>query len=577
MERFWVKRRTVSAVFALFFLAGCASDTEIDFSVPPVRQKADGALADTELERCPTAENVAIKPANHILSMDKMGRYQPVTIRPVCAGKPLGPPLAQPLPQDFPAERCGSHSPEECKIDRAFDAHADAVIKDLLSRNTPQHLFVFIHGGLNPFESSLKRAARDMAPIMAYRGPKVMDPADRRPDERYFPLFVVWPSGLFDTYGDQTFKYAQGEYSPTYKSATSPLYIAADIGETVARAPTGIAKSIRRFSRSQTKRSKTIGQYLGCKPGIGPSYICNQGGKPLNRSGEWAGYYATTPFRILSVPLIDAMAKEAWDNMVARTRMAFERPFRRSRQIEVGEDYDWAKPYRETGDNGKGTVWRFFSKLEQKLATHEGPPVRITLVGHSMGAFIVNQIVNAFPNLEYKNIVYMAAAASIREFRLMTEPVVKLKKDTRVFSLSLHPLAEGTEINWGGISPIGSLLEWIDDIYTTPYTMEDRTMGKWENVVVAQESFSDGIQDRMRFKRFDRTCAGPTRHGGFGFIPDPEDMHVIEADGEDRRTFCKGEEESGAKGWYERRPYWDARFWYAKDKLCSAANPGDCP
>ena len=78
-----------------------------------------------------------------------------------------------------------------------------------------------------------------------------------------------------------------------------------------------------------------------------------------------------------------------------------------------------------------------------------------------MGAIIANEIVRVFPKLPYKNIVYMGAASSIRDFRMSVEPVLQSDShpNLRFYNLSLHPYAEVYEINRGGLSPLGSLLE----------------------------------------------------------------------------------------------------------------------
>lgn len=67
------------------------------------------------------------------------------------------------------------------------------------------------------------------------------------------------------------------------------------------------------------------------------------------------------------------------------------------------------------------------------------------------------------------------------------------------------------------MSPCGSLLEWIDDMYETPSDFLERTMGKWKNVVAVREFFTSNgaanVKDHLHFKKFDLACDSPKRHG----------------------------------------------------------------
>jgi pimeloyl-ACP methyl ester carboxylesterase len=69
------------------------------------------------------------------------------------------------------------------------------------------------------------------------------------------------------------------------------------------------------------------------------------------------------------------------------------------------------------------------------------------LVGHSMGAIIVNEIVRHYgEKLPISHIVYMAAACSIRDYEDSVWPYLRLgesqKAETYVHHLMLHPSAE---------------------------------------------------------------------------------------------------------------------------------------
>src|SRR5207248_2999500 len=94
----------------------------------------------------------------------------------------------------------------------------------------------------------------------------------------------------------------------------------------------------------------------------------------------------------------------------------------------------------------------------------------ITLVGHSMGAIVCNRIVGGYPELKFKDIVYMGAACSVREFQANVVPYLVNNRHTRFYNLSLHPQCEAGEISLSqpkikfDIAPRGSLLVWLDNI-----------------------------------------------------------------------------------------------------------------
>jgi len=138
-----------------------------------------------------------------------------------------------------------------------------------------------------------------------------------------------------------------------------------------------------------------------------------------------------------------------------------------------------------------------------------------------MGAIVVDQILSAYPDMYFDNVVFMAAAVSTREVLDHTVPYLKLHPKTRFFSLSLHPDSENSETSLIGVEPSGSLLVWVDSYYTTPLTHLDRTFGRWENVRSVLHIFpQDVLQRQMHFKVFGSdTRNSPQEHGEFNNYP----------------------------------------------------------
>src|SRR4030095_3853438 len=100
----------------------------------------------------------------------------------------------------------------------------------------------------------------------------------------------------------------------------------------------------------------------------------------------------------------------------------------------------------------------------------EAPPAvcyQIVLVGHSMGAIVINEALLHFQNLPVTRIVYMAPACSIHDAEHCLLPFLFLNRSVRFHLLTLHPQAEADEWNVWDIVPRGSLLEWIDNFFST--------------------------------------------------------------------------------------------------------------
>jgi hypothetical protein len=86
-----------------------------------------------------------------------------------------------------------------------------------------------------------------------------------------------------------------------------------------------------------------------------------------------------------------------------------------------------------------------------------------------------------------KNIVYMAAAASVNDTMTSVVPVLRgasnAGKPINFYSMSLNRVAEISELHAFGIVPPGSLLVSIDQHYESPESPLQRTMGAEVNVL----------------------------------------------------------------------------------------------
>jgi hypothetical protein len=550
-----MNRVAVIACLLACFLAGCSSQNVIKANISPDEVEKSGY---STINHCIPVEDNAISFPEHFLSVNKRGQYLPIVFSgPPCGSDVTGKTfkMSQELPKCIgKAEGCSDSREDMNNIHDAFKEQINKTLDAVysgkgLSQNKKYHLMMFIHGGLNDHEDSTQRGIEQMIAMRSFDTGKRTLPNGGSADQRYredevlYPLFINWPSGLFDAYFDKTFNYAQGQYDTSTQKIVGPLSFVGNIGEAIVRAPANYAKSIQRWRASLRSDYKSAANVWSCqaKGPLEGHLICSQEGDLENRITRWIPYGATFPARLITTPMIDPYGKAAWDGMLTRTRLAFYKPVKAHTPVDQEE-------YLKNGDLGdnynirtKGVLWHFFKELEERHQKSSGR-VEITIVAHSMGAIIANEIVRVFPGLPYKNIVYMGAASSIRDFRISVEPLLQSGShpNLRFYNLSLHPFAEVYEINRGGLSPLGSLLEWIDDIYTTPLTFEDRVLGKWLNVIMAANEFSNDALKKMTFKRFGLSECSPLRHTDFDLVGFPD---------------CDSP-----------RTYWDPAYWILEEK-----------
>ncbi len=248
---------------------------------------------------------------------------------------------------------------------------------------------------------------------------------------------------------------------------------------------------------------------------------------PFQRQSQ---YVLLWPFRVVST-LGASGGQSAWNNMVRRSRMAM---FQGSEFL--GTQFDLApvaapgRAAMDAGDfagfGGHGVFferWRlalaeaefeesvvagFRESLAQEPLAHT--QIEITFVGHSMGAFIANAVLERYAHaLPIRRVVYMGGAAPIREFNFAArQALARRSADQPIsfYNLMLHPLAESRELapdnRFAGSLPQGSLLEWIDEYFEGPRVAGDRTMGKWSNIWRAWPDLDPDVRNNTLFRIF---------------------------------------------------------------------------
>lgn len=405
-----------------------------------------------------------------------------------------------------------------------FDQHLLAITNAIatdtncIAPDGTRQILIFVHGGLNTYNQSLARV-NEITPKIA--------------DAHYYPLFVNWDSGLKSSYWEHLFLVRQGEVEPVWGPVTFPLYFVADVGRAVTRAPvvwyyqltSDFTTTVRyespiRFSHSNSNwlARASSNSWPGIRLSIGSDQRTW-----WSQCGYFSSYVVTFPCKLATAPVIDAFGKSAWDNMSRRTQTMFRAPAEFALPPETKEIRE---ARRRTGEPAQGAVSRLMQSLDDLVAANPSNHYGITLIGHSMGTIVANEMVLTHPNLCYSNIVYMGAACDVSDFANAVIPCLERQTNAHFYNLTLHPIAEAREAQWNylDLTPRGSLLEWIDNFLATPRTVPERTLGKWDNAISTTALIPTNVASRVRIKAFavgprDKFPDNPMVHGDFSEEP----------------------------------------------------------
>lgn len=464
----------------------------------------------------------------------------------------------------------------------AFQAIVDGVLawSRGLPDGRPRRLMLYFNGGLNAREDVLRQAARQVPCILS---------------DGYYPVFMVWDTAGPRSYAEQAFWVRDGQVAKERRLASGSLRILGDTIAGIGRAPSDYVVHGRRYFNAMLRGRPCLDlmEPRLARPDCAEAQLVAQpprGGEvtaarnvvfdPATADarhpevGANLGYIAALPARLLATPLIDGLGASAWRNFLRRTRTTI----RRDVEFDLNRERDVACPMNLAEDMeafrwGTGAFAKVFQLLndtlnertrppEQWLRTgrwkcaedeagalhdvaEDTPPIdpasliafralrpRITLVGHSMGAIVVDEVLATFRDLPYEDVVLMAAASSVRDARHAVEPVMLMASHPgmRLYHLSLHALNDQREFNAMGAAPSGSLLVWVDEMYQPALTPEDRVFGFWPNAKAARPLFNPEVAARTLYRVFSRpprptepcadgtrgcVAANPVRHGDF--------------------------------------------------------------
>lgn len=466
-------------------------------------------------------------------------------------------------------------------------------------RHKDGQILIFVHGGLNPLTNSLAAADSEMDCVM---------------DAGYYPIYLDWDSDFFSTYCEHIVSITQGDTdSGLIRDLLIPGYVLADLGRAACRIPivwcnqfasdiqsigSDLAAIPKRRELSSTTRSeetakdqrwvtrnsrgdallraylrlRSLQDHDGSGPDrkeiriyIGPDYDVD----PLHLAESGAWYVATLWAKLVTEPLVDWLGTPSWQVMSRRTLLAFDGDLGGS-PLGTGATTQLSSLGRRGLDakdySTAGAMEIFREELEQAMGDKKGAASQpaeqkyhITLIGHSMGTMVLNEwlrrdILEGKGNL-YSNIVYMAAACSVRDFSRAVLPFLVQHPETQFYDLMLNPLADLREETLADFVPRGSLLVWLDDFLTDPQTPLDRTLGRWDNMVNATAIIPDSVKKQIWLKAFAIAPSG-------ALPPMPSNCNL-------------GPQEHGD---FRNNPYWTEQFWQdQKPRVCNPCPKKDGP
>ncbi len=384
--------------------------------------------------------------------------------------------------------------------------------------NGKRRVLIFVHGGLNTQVGTIERAATLHGTIL---------------EAGYFPVFVNWQSSLFSSYLDHLLYVRKGEDLGVLGTPLAPFYLLTDLVRSVARAPVVWSFQLWNDMRSLpflTPPSQTDARRIA-------EDVRTEGVIDLGEGADERGnlemvlsgfsWLVTLPTKLLTAPFIDAFGKSAWDIMLRRTDLLYHTDGEFSTESDVAKVAHQGQGYQHVQANGGLSI--FMRRFQQEILQNGGADAwDVTLVGHSMGTIVLNGLIRDFGELPtgpmpFSQIVYMAGAATIKDYEDSVFPYLTKNQAAQFYHLTLQVRAEVRDrwelIRYVDLPPRGSLLVWVDEFLSTPGTADERTLGRFTNLMVALHNTPEALRDRIHIKEFNAGASvretDPQKHGDF--------------------------------------------------------------
>lgn len=314
-----------------------------------------------------------------------------------------------------------------------------------------------------------------------------------------YPLFISWNSGPFTNYFDHLFLLRNGEKFKFLGPISFPFILLEDLSRSVARIPASTYKIL--FSQNSAIKSydsKEEKDYGNALDNVDKENFVLHNSPNDTGFGFIDWFSVINPIKIASSPFIDGLGKGAWNSMLRRTDL-----------VLINDSSHEGVPLKDAT-----TAANLF--FEMFYSTYKNDET-INLIGHSMGTIVANNIISQYQHMEFDNIVYLAAACSIKDLTQVVHPYLLKNTQSNFYNVTLNPYNDIAENFAFDFTPRGSLLMWIDQFLEDTNSFSDKTAGFWFNIIRgAQKAFPDKeVQKRVHLTQFGLRDGSPEKHGDF--------------------------------------------------------------
>lgn len=453
---------------------------------------------------CSACTNIPTIPANHVLSLDQEGKKDCGVLA---------------IPSDTTPQsdiNCNNDSDSTRNIEQHLKQIQQGIREALnkATENNPNgkvEILLFVHGGMVAKENS---AAEAKAILQAIEHDNAQ-PNSKQP--YIYPIFINWESSMGEAYKDHLFRVRQGREANYLGPISAPLYLSADLGRAFSRSPITYGYqgyNALKYTVVDTPDSvdKLNQEFLPDHQQISLGLdTTSLAAKNLEKST----YVFPGVFKLFTTPVLDMVGKSSWENMLRRTKLLFRTP------DDYPDDFSWNYPATQSLNyrNSSGGLSQLMRALQVFKPLQQQNRLSVTLIGHSMGTIVLSDLLRHFNDdrndLVYSDIVFMAAACTLRDFEDAVIPYLERHDNTHFYNLTLHPVAEENENVAFDLVPRGSLLVWIDDFASNPATRTDLTLGKWNNAKNAWPFIPVKLRHQVTLKAFGIEDAATNRGADF--------------------------------------------------------------
>jgi pimeloyl-ACP methyl ester carboxylesterase len=419
-----------------------------------------------------------------------------------------------------------------------------------LATSEYNEVLLFVHGGMNTEKGGIASAR---AKFESLKNNPI-------PGTKVLPIFLTWDSGLLSSYWshliheESGISYRDRRGVRTVNLAKGllvdlPTDLAVGLVTTPRSLLTGMAKSLQNSdtiyqiapnllptrqtflrtlstefcSEDNTKGWSSYVNGFYCSAGNRKSYHVSLGRSRDHRLKENVLNITFSPAKAGFSPFYEALGTPGWHNMTRRTQTLVYR----SPTLQTSSHTSHASMNRDHVADG------VLASLLDRIGQWQkrDPHLKLTVAGHSMGTMVLNSGFRAISKSEVTSVrvdrmIYLAAACSIRDFQDTAGRYLREHPKTYFYNLCLNPFREIGEPQPLKKAPLflsGSLLIWIDEFFEKPHDFLDRTLGTFENAIIAHNHLPKG--DRFTLKAFGEQGAvgrrnafdlGPQMHGSFG-------------------------------------------------------------